>query len=439
MTRARLDGLYLLLIGTLLFLILGIAFEKSSPHAMQDFRVLYNPARCLIQSCDPYKQSDVLRLYAEEGSGLPSSQMIQEIVTRYIYPPTTFLLTVPLAILTWGPAHISWMILTLGGLVLASLLVWDLGADYAPVLSAVLVGFLLANCESIAISGNSAGIVVSLCVIAVWCFLREKYLLVGILSLSISLAMKPHDSGLIWLFFILAGGAYRKRAIQTLMATVCLSLPPILWVWHVSPHWIEELNANIAAFSVRGGLNDPSPAAAVINGPGMLTNLQAVFSFFWDDPRKYNFATYFLCIPMLAIWIACALRTRSSHVRVRLALATIAALSLLPVYHRQYDAKLLLLTIPACTMLWAEGGILKWIAVLLTFTGILINGDLSQAVLIEATNRSHAFSGATDQLRATMQAFPAPIIILLMTVFYLWVLVLHHPRDAVVSHTEGSP
>lgn len=99
MTKPRLDGIYLLLIGTLLFLILGIALEQNSPHAMQDFRVLYNPARCLLQHCDPYNEREVLRLYREEGGDQQSeTPVVRVIVTRYIYPPTAFLCTVPFCV-----------------------------------------------------------------------------------------------------------------------------------------------------------------------------------------------------------------------------------------------------------------------------------------------------------------------------------------------------
>ncbi len=45
---------------------------------------------------------------------------------------------------------------------------------------------------------------------------------VGILCLAVSLAIKPHDGGLVWLYFILAGGAFRKRALQSLVVTLAL-------------------------------------------------------------------------------------------------------------------------------------------------------------------------------------------------------------------------
>ena len=99
--------------------------------------------------------------------------------------------------------------------------------------------------------GNTAGLVVGLSVIAAWCFLRERFVFAGILSMAVSLAMKPHDAGLIWLYFFLAGGVLRKRALQTLAVTAVLAVPAILWISHVAPHWPSELHANLATITAR--------------------------------------------------------------------------------------------------------------------------------------------------------------------------------------------
>ena len=44
MTSARLDGLYLLLLGGIVFIFLGILAENVNPASMVDFRALYYPA-----------------------------------------------------------------------------------------------------------------------------------------------------------------------------------------------------------------------------------------------------------------------------------------------------------------------------------------------------------------------------------------------------------
>ena len=444
MTRARLDGLYLLLLGgSVVFLLLCFLLVTTTPAAMQDFRVVYYPARCLIQHCDPYKEGEVLRIYRAEG-GEPPLQAATDrlIVTRYIYPPTAFSITVPFAMLPWGSARILWMILTAGSLIFASLLAWNLGANYAPILSGILIGFLLANSEVLIVLGNPAGIVVSLCVVAVWCFLRERFVPAGILCLAISLAVKPHDAGLVWLYFLLAGGVYRKRALQTLLVTVAISLPVVLWVWHVAPHWMQELHSNILAYSVHGGLSDPGPASTGTHGAGMMINLQTVISVFRDDPRIYNPASYLVCGVLLLAGAVATLRSRYSPRRVLLAMAAIAALSMLPVYHHLYDTKLLLLTVPACAMLWAEGGLIGRLAFLVNTAGFALTGDISWTILFRLIGNMHlSTAGMHGRILAAMQVFPVPLILLAMGIFYLWVYVRRcsaHARPQPLENHAGA-
>ena len=439
MTKARLDGLYLLLLGVLVLISLGAILGNATPGQMLDFRAVYYPSRCLIEHCDPYKESEVSRVYQAEGVYGPlDSATERQMVARFAYLPSAFTLTVPFAMLPWGPAHTLWKAVTIGSLIFASYLIWNFGANYAPVISGCLVGFLLANRELLALRGMCAGIAVSLCVVAVLCFLRERFVLAGILCFADSLAVKPQDAGLVWLYFFLAGGIYRKRALQTLLATVVLSLPVVVWVWLVSPHWMQELRSNILAYSVRGGINDPSLASAGAHGIGMVIILQEVISVFWDNPRIYNLVTYLVCGPLLLVWVAITLRSRFSSARAWIALAAIAALSMLPVYHRLYDAKLLLLTVPACAMLWAEGGLIGWLALLVNTAGFVVTGDLPWAILLGLIRSLHpSTTGLSGQVLIAVQVFPAPLTLLVMSIFYLWVN-LSRSSAAAISAKPGS-
>jgi hypothetical protein len=434
------DGLYLLLIGSLTFLFLGLALENSAPSSLVDFRTIYYPARCLIEHHDPYKQSEVTRVFRAEGVyGRDDNAKVAQVETQNVYPPTTFTFTLPFAMLPWGPAHLLWLMLTIGSLIFASFLIWNLGADDAPIISGALVGFFLANSELLVITGNAAGIAISLCVVAVWCFFRERYIPVGVLCLALSLAIKPHDTGLVWLYFLLAGGVYRKRALQTLLAAVAINLPVILWVTHVAPNWVGELRANILAYSAHGGINDPGLASTGGHGLDMLISLQTVVSVFWDDPRFYNLVTCLICAPLLLLWAFTALRSRPSAKSAWLALAAIAALTMLPVYHRQIDARLLLLTVPACAMLWAEGGRIGRLALLVTTAGIVLTSDLPWVILLALIGKLHLpATRLSGQLVMAVQVFPVPLLLLILGAFYLWIYVSRSSAPAA-SRDSGNP
>jgi cell division protein FtsW (lipid II flippase) len=207
-------------------------------------------------------------------------------------------------------------------------------------------------------------------VVAVWCFLEEKFVWAGILCLSVSLAIKPHDAGTVWLYFLLAGGIYRKRALQTLVVTTCLGLATLVWITPIAPHWMQELHSNILVNQLPGEVNDPGPVTAHASGPSMVISLQSTLSVFRDDPRFYNLASYLICGSLLLVWTVRTIRSRFSPANAWFALAAVVPLTLLVTYHRPYDAKLLLLAVPACAMLWVEGGPLRWFALLVTAMGI---------------------------------------------------------------------
>ena len=435
MTKARLDGLYLLLLGSVIFVLLGMIVESSAVVTTVDYKVVYYSARCLIRHIDPYQENEVLRVYQAESADRPlESEKVRQIVSRYMYLPTAFAVTVPFALLPWGPAHILWLTLTIGSVIVASFLIWNVGADFAPIVSGILIGFFLANSEVLVVLCNPAGIAVSLCVVAAWCFIRERFVPAGILCLAVSLAVKPQDAGLVWLYFLLAGGVYRRRALQTLVATLALGLPGILWVWSVAPNWLQEWRSNILAFSVHGGINDPGPASTGGHGLGMLVNLQAVLSVFRDDPHFYNPVSYLICVPLLLLWLIVTLRSRPTPAKAWIGLAAIAALSMLPVYHHLYDSKILLLTVPACAMLWAEGGLIGWLALLVNTAGFALNGDVTWAIVLGLIGRLHMPpSGLSEQLLIALQVFPAPLILLVIGVFYLWVYARRCSTEAALQ------
>lgn len=420
--RAQKDGLHMMLLGCAAFLLLGIALENAVPTSMSDFRELYFPARTLIRQSDPYRRSEVQRNYQAEGGVRQSDTgKEQQIATLNPYPPSAFILTAPVALLPFFPAQLLWMTFTMGSLVFASFLVWKLAEDTAPSAAGYLIGFLLANSEVLAITGSAAGVVISLCTVAVWCFVRGRFIWAGILCFTLSLAIRPHVTGLVWLYFLLAGGAYRKRALQTLVTLVAMCVPVVLWVWRVSPHWLDEMNANLRSYSLPGGINDPGPASSGGHGLDMVISLQAVVSFLVDDPRVYKAVSYLVCAPLLLAWAWITLRSQPSLRRVWLGLASIAPLSLLPIYHRQLDAKLLLLTVPACALLWAEGGRIGRLALLVTSAGFVLTADLPWAIVLGIISRLHQpTSPSLGRMLLAAQVLPTPLILLVMAVFYLW-------------------
>ena len=437
MTKTRRFCLLFVLLSGALSVLWGFSIGQKNSGGPTDFQAVYYGARCLIQHHNPYSVSDMASLYeaAKDEVPLPTERQ-RDLVELYVNMPTSFLVFAPFEVMPLRFAQIAWMLLTATSLILSGVLFWRLCEKHAPILSACLIGFLLANCEYVFSTGNTGGFVVGLAMLATWCFLEERFVVAGILCMAISLAIKPHNGGLIWLYFLLSGGLYRKRALQVLAVAASLGVAAVLWLSLVAPTWMHDWRANLATISQQGSFNDPGPTAVVANTFARVISLQAVFSVFRDEPQFYNSATYLVCGVLLLVWLIATLRSRSSREKNWLALAAIAPLALLVTYHRVYDAKLVLLTIPAFALLWARGGPLKWAALGLSAAGITACSDIP-LILIEWFTQGLHLSTAhlSGQILTVVLGRPATDILLIMGVWYLSVYLW----SAFFPHQSAQP
>jgi hypothetical protein len=430
--KARLDGLYLVSLGALVFVLIGFALENAAPVSTVDFRVVYYSARCLLEHRDPYSEKDLEYTYRVDGGETPKDTAIIRLTeTQYIYFPTASFITLPFALLPFKVAHFLWLALIAASLILGSVLTWEAAAGYAPVLSGALVCITLATSELFLVVGNPGGIAIGLCAIAVWSLIREKWVFMGVLCMAASLMLKPHVPGLVWLYFLLAGGEYRKRAWQVLGWVAGLSLPFVIWISVSAPNWLRELATNMAGNAEHGGLSDPGPHSIAGHGIGMMINLQTVFSMFRDDPKFYNPLAYLaFAIPFL-IWVAKTIRTRASSLDAWFGVAPISALAMLPVYHRLFDAKLFMVAIPACAMLWARRGVIAWLSLILCTAAILGTGGSPWAIFFSVMK--HINLPDTPLNRAVyvgLQVFTVPLTLYIAACFFLWIYVRNCPIGA---------
>jgi hypothetical protein len=418
----RRKGLIILVMGAIIFLAIGTVWSLVAEVSLGDFKVVYYSARCLLQHGDPYSEIDVLRVYHDEGRERASeSALDREVKTRFFYPPTAFIVTLPIALLGFAAGKLVWMTLCAGTFILAALLMYDVAAESAPLVAGTLCGLLLAGSFWLLMIGNSAAIAVSLCVIAAWCFYRDRFLWTGVICLALSLALKPNDSGLVWLFFLLATPALRKRALQSLAVLVAMSLPFVLWITHIAPHWVTELRTNMASFSGTGGIVDPGLTGMVGRNMDPIVQLQTAISVFLPDPRTWNVITWCICAPLLLLWVYKTLKARPNRHAIWIGLATAAPLTVLPTYHFQHDAKLFIIAIPACAMFWSKAGRDGRLALCVTTTAIVVNGDIFTAIRLLLTRDIIVPQpNFPSRLATLLLTRPAPLVLLAMAILYLW-------------------
>lgn len=401
--------------------------------SMADFGEIYFGAKCALHHHDPYDAGAVLSEFKADGGAFPvknptRAKIVPIVILLGVNLPTSLFIVAPLAIISWGMAQIVWLSLTSALLVIAGYLGWSLADDAAPVLAGCLIGFMLLNCTELLHLGNVAGIAVSLCAIATWCFARQRYAAAGVVLLAFSLALKPHDSGFIWLYFLLAGGVTRKRALQTVSVTAIIGILAAIWIAPYSPHWPQELHRNHEIVSQVGSTSDPAISGLASGSILTILDLQAAFSYFLKTAHAYNLASYVVAGGLIAVWAFVVIRRRTTPEATKLAIAAIAVLTLLPVYHRPYDAKLLMLSVPACAMLWAKGGVNRWISFGLTLTAVLLTSDIPLAILLDST-KALGISASLPPDKSVVLLLLPPFALLAMGSYFLWTFIRYVPSQ----------
>jgi len=407
----------------------GVSVAQS-PNGFADMKAAYYATGCLIGGHNPYKVGELDSYEAGRGQQVKGTAMFRQDLTVYMNLPATFVLLAPLAMLPFGVANAIWLSVAAVVLMAAAWLMWHQGARHAPSASLALICVILANNEIVFEVGNTAALIVGLCALAAWCFVEKRFELAGVFCLGVSLAVKPHDAGFIWLYFLLAGGIYRRRAMQSLLVAAVPVVAGFLWVGHVAPHWMRDWQANMAAISGAGGLNQPGPYSVTGVKGGMVIDLQSAITVFSSNPKIYNLVSYAICGAFLVVWTVRTVKLRSSRAHAWLGLAAVMAPTILITYHRSQDAKLLLLAIPACAMLWSKRGVIGWLAMVLTSLSIVFTADIPLTIWVMLRPYMPVgMSGTLGRILAVIFLVPTPLILLAMGILYLWAYV---KSDAVL-------
>ncbi len=312
-------------------------------HSSNDFVPVYTGARCLLHGCNPYDTSQLeQQFYRASGRAdeLPSWD-----IDVPVYPPSTFLVLSPLALLPFPTARLLWFVLSGCLLVTAAGLILSVSPPPHRWLATVLVSFFLITAGILLVLGQPAVFAISLVVIGSCLFLRGRFLALATLLFMLSLAVKPQIGGLIVLYFLVQKIHWRHAAVA-MAGAVALLLSACLVLSHHprSADWVSTLRTNLSATLSAGGSADPRPANQQAIGD---TNLQTLTSIFFPDAGMFNPVAYALFLGLLAAGVMAVVRGDAGKELHFLALGALSILSLMPVYHRFYDTRLLLLSIPA--------------------------------------------------------------------------------------------
>jgi Glycosyltransferase family 87 len=319
-------------------------------HASNDFVPVYTGARCLLHGCNPYVPAQLEQQFFQGGGHrdeIPSWE-----IDVPVYPPSTFLVLSPVGALSFPMARLLWFLLNGGLFVTAATLILSLCPKPYTWLATILVSIFLLTSPILLVLAQPALFAISLAVISIYLFLRGRLLPLAALVGMLSLAVKPQIGGLLLLCLLVRRIHWRHVAIAmggALAILLCGSL--ILRHHPQSASWQTTLRDNLTATLAAGGSADPRPANQQAIGD---VNLQALTSIFLPDAKQFNAAAYLIFVTLGVAWLAAVLRLASDQESHLLALASLAVLTLLPVYHRFYDTRLLLLTVPAVVLIFKK-------------------------------------------------------------------------------------
>lgn len=346
-TGQRSTGLWLIV--ALLVVMAAIVFIARGPRRAaghpSDFVLVYGPARTWLVGGNPYDHAQIDRVWLE-AHGPSDFAPSRRPESGLLYPPTTLLMFAPFAALTWPAAHhvwiaanvmfltiVVWSIARLAGFTLRQRRTWLFVAGalaFAPVhttfhhgqtplyvMSVGMLGFVLAS------SGASGAL------------------------LSLASAIKP-QIGLPML--ALQGVRRRWRSMLVGVAAIALlSLGAILPMMVRGVPWWSSWRGNLAALR-HGGAGDPS-----LGNPDrhQMLHLHYPITALTDNARFAEIAAFLIVAALAAIFF---LPPKKQMQRTSLlhALSMVMALTLMVVYHRFYDAVLLL-----APLAWAIDGVAR--------------------------------------------------------------------------------
>jgi hypothetical protein len=253
-TKPDLHLLVLFLSALVMFALAGARVIRAS----NDFVPVYTGARCLLHGCNPYDTSQLeQQFYAAGGHAaeLPSWQ-----IDVPVYPPSTFLVLSPLALLRFPVARVLWFVLNGCLLVTAARLIQMMSPVHHRWLTTILVSYFVITAEIVLVLGQPAVFAISLLIIGGYFFLSDRFLPVGGLLFLLSLAVKPQIGCLILLYLLLRRIHWRYAAMAMAGAgALLLSATLILGHHPRSAAWASTLRANLSATLGPGGSADPRP------------------------------------------------------------------------------------------------------------------------------------------------------------------------------------
>ncbi len=358
----------MLLLVSLAELVLRGPVRFARARDFSDFISPYTQTRAWMKGLDPYSPANLVGLWPDGAQrfdflqkDLADGSLVLKRGIPTAYPPTTFVLLAPIAALPYRVAHAVWLLMSFlacVGSVLALASLVGFHRDQPSTYIFCAIAFALAPFHTGLAAGSIVIVAVAACALSTWAAARQNNIAAGIL-LAVAIGLKP-QIGLPFLFYYLLRRRWRVVGLASAIVAVLAVIAILYLSLHHTP-WLGNYRYDGRILFARGSLGDFTEANPIRFG---LINLQVLVYTFLPDRSLATLAAFGICGIMCVWWLLLLRRNRSSAPELLelelLEIGALTVLSLLPVYHRLYDASLLIF--PLAWSLSALNGNLKAMA-----------------------------------------------------------------------------
>jgi Glycosyltransferase family 87 len=330
----------LLFLAAAEFVIRGPVRFLFQETAWNDLSQNYTASKLWLNGQSPSDPRKFVALWKQErGSRLDLTD-----IRTHLAPPLGGLVVLAhIAAFHWNVARILWTVVL--SLAFAAT-VWALALaaglrDGNPALAFVAACLALAPFHTGIASGNPSILVIGFCALAILAAVRRHDVAAGILF-GLACSLKPHiGAGLVLYYLVQRRWQLFTTAVAT---TVGLFVFAALYLWLRGASWIQDYLQNAKGFVSANSIDDFSSA-----NPSRFTliNLQVPFFSLTGHSSSANYLALAVGGTLLLAWLYWVFKGDEQGSGL-LPLGAIAIISLLPVYHRFYDAALLALPLCWC-------------------------------------------------------------------------------------------
>jgi Glycosyltransferase family 87 len=308
-----------------------------------DFLSPYIQAKIWMLGKNPYSSQELVNLWPSDVTrplfvdrDAASGVLAKRRGIPTPYPLTTFLLLSPFAELPWASALWLWLFLNVAAVVASLLALLSIcGATWRDLSGRAFLAaaFALAPIHTGLTIGNPSMLAVGLMVGAVWAAHAHRDNTGGIL-LALAVCLKP-QLGLCLLFYYFIRRCRRLVSVGAI-AIALVSIAAVLRLTWAGVAWLPAYRECVGAIFGPGAIGDFAQSSL---SKFTTLNLQVLFCSFCSSRLCANVLALGCCGILAAIWLWLCLSHRQNQL---LEISALFVISLLPVYHRFYDATLLI-------------------------------------------------------------------------------------------------